>query len=244
MSIQPITPVCSAPVRRPLMLQSWLRLTFLHWPCDPTLIQPLLPRDLMVDTFDGNAWVGLVPFEIRNLRPPGLPASPWVSNFAETNVRTYAIGPDGSRGVWFFSLDAARLLAVIGARLSYRLPYFWAAMQIRGKSAAIEYRSRRKWPRPASDFTEIVIEPGRTFDPAELTDRDHFLTARYRLFTLFGSRLAFAPIEHQPWPLRRANLRELRETLLAAAGLPQPHVDPLVHYAEAIAVRIGAPRLL
>ena len=226
------------------MLQKWLRLTFLHWPCDAAVIQRLLPPGLMVDIYDGSAWVGLVPFEIRNLRPPRLPALPWVSNFAETNVRTYAIGPDGSRGVWFFSLDAARLAAVMGARLSYRLPYFWASMQLRRQDAVIEYRSRRNWPRPASEFTEMLIEPGRVFEPGEIGERDHFLTARYRLFTLFGSQLAFADIEHDPWPLRRANLRELRETLLAAAGLPQYGADPLVHYSESIDVRIGAPRLL
>src|SRR5438552_7817714 len=151
------------------MLQKWLHLTFLHWRYDPALIQRLLPAGLMVDTCEGSAWVGLAPFEIRGLRPPGTPAIPWLSNFLETNVRTYAIGPDGSRGVWFFSLDAAHLLAVMGARLSYGLPYFSATMQLRWQGGVVSYTSHRKWPRSISEFSEIVVEPGRRFAPEELT---------------------------------------------------------------------------
>lgn len=226
------------------MLQDWLHLTFLHWRFDPPLVQRLLPPDLIVDTFDGSAWVGLVPFEIRKLRPPAMPSVRWISNFPETNVRTYAIGPDGSRGVWFFSLDAARLLAVIGARASYRLPYFWASMQLDNSNGAIRYGSRRNWPRSSAQFTKIAIEPGPVFRPEELSELDHFLTARFRLFTTFGSKLAFAPIEHKPWLLQRASVLDIRQTLLQAAGLQQPSGDPLAHYSASIHVRVGAPQLL
>ena len=225
------------------MLQDWLHLTFLHWRYHPPAVQRLLPPELTIDTFDGSAWIGLVPFEIRNLRPPAMPSIPWLSNFAETNVRTYAIGPDGSRGVWFFSLDAARLAAVVGARASYRLPYFWASMQLDHRDGSVAYHSRRRWPRPAAESTKIAIEPGPAFEPDALGELDHFLTARYRLFTLFGRKLACAPIEHERWPLRRAGVRDCQQTLVQAAGLPEPTGDPLAHYSESILVRIGAPRL-
>src|SRR6266536_756176 len=99
----------AAAVRRPVMLQHWRRLTFLHWPYPPPAVQALLPPGLEVETFDGAAWVGLVPVLMDGVRPPGVPPLPWASRFPETNVRTYALGPDGRGAIWFLSLDAARL---------------------------------------------------------------------------------------------------------------------------------------
>lgn len=214
------------------MLQTWRRLTFLHWPYQPAAVRPLLPSGLDLDTFDGLAYVGLIPFEIHNLR--GIP------HFPETNVRTYVVGPDGSRAVWFFSLDAGRLLAVIGARVGYHLPYFWAKMQVASQNGAVRYRSRRKWPPSSQRFTGIAIEPG---GPGELTELDHFLTARYRLYTAIRGRLGYAQIEHDPWPLRRATLLELNQNLIEAAGLPTPQGAPLVHYSAELDVKIGHIRL-
>ena len=152
------------------MSQTWRRLTFLHWPYKPALVQPLLPPGLVLDTFDNAAWIGLVPFEIHNLR--GIP------HFPETNVRTYVIGPDGSRAVWFFSLDAARLAAVLGARIAYHLPYFWAKMRVISQNGTIHYRSRRKRPHSVSVMADIVVKPGERFGSEELGDRDRCLTAR------------------------------------------------------------------
>src|SRR5258708_14858091 len=199
---QPITPWPSKRLAGAAMRQTWKRLTFLHWPYDSTLVRPLLPRGLELDTFDDTAWIGLIPFEIHNLR--GIP------HFPETNVRTYVIGPDGSRAVWFFSLDAVRLLAVIGARVGYHLPYFWAKMQVTPENGAIRYRSRRKWPHSSLYFTDIAIEPK---DRRELSELDHFLTARYRLYTLKRGRLAYAQIEHDPWPLTHGNVVVLNQNL-------------------------------
>jgi uncharacterized protein YqjF (DUF2071 family) len=218
-------------VERVAMRQTWRRLTFLHWPCAPDLIRPFIPAGLQLDTFDDAAWLGLVPFEIYGT--PGIP------HFPETNLRTYVIGPDGSRAVWFFLLEAARVAAVLGARIGYHLPYFWAKMHVTSKEGAVRYRSRRHWPHDSSVMTDIVIQPGKLFNPTELTDRDHFLTARYRLYTAWRGRLRYAQIEHPPWPLARANVLELRQTLFEKAGLPSPISAPLVHYADELAVKIG-----
>ena len=109
------SPLCPFTVDRPVMRQRWERLTFLHWPCEPTLVQRLLPSGLTVHTFGGTAWVGLVPFFMR-VHTPGGHGAPWVSNFCETNVRTYAVDQDGRAGIWFLSLDAARAGAVAVAR--------------------------------------------------------------------------------------------------------------------------------
>ncbi len=213
------------------MSQTWRRLTFLHWPYQPSVVQALLPPGLEVDTFDDAAWVGLVPFEIHNLR--GVP------HFPETNVRTYVIGPDGSRAVWFFSLDADRLAAVIGARVGYHLPYVWAKMRVNLENANIHYRSRRKWPHAIHPMSDMSVKPGEPYRPEELGERDHFLTARYRLYSSVRHRLGFAQIEHEPWPLARATLVSLDQNLIEAIGLPSPRGEALVHYCEQLDVKIG-----
>jgi uncharacterized protein len=213
------------------MSQTWRRLTFLHWPYDPALVRPLLPPGLVLDTFDYAAWIGLVPFEIHNLR--------WVRHFPETNVRTYVIGPDGSRAVWFFSLDAGRLAAVLGARVAYHLPYFWAKMGVASQEDTVHYWSRRRRPHSAGVMSDIVVKPGERFESQKLGDRDHFLTARFRLYTVLHGRLGWAQIEHEAWPLAQATVVTLDQNLIEATGLPTPEGQPLAHYAEEIDVKIG-----
>ena len=210
------------------MSQTWRWLTFLHWPFKPSLVQALLPSELQVDTLEHTAWIGLIPFEIHNLR--GIP------RFPETNVRTYVVGPDGSRAVWFFSLDAARLLAVVGARALYHLPYVWARMRVAVEDEIICYTSRRRWSDAASS---IVVKPGAPYKAHELGELDHFLTARYRLYSTVRDRLFCAQIEHEPWPLARATLVELHQSLIEAAGLPSPVGAPLVHHCDRLDVKIG-----
>ena len=216
------------------MRQTWRQLTFLHWPYPPAAVRPLLPSGLELDTFDGLAWVGLIPFVIYNLT--GIP------HFPETNVRTYVIGPDGGRGVWFFSLDAARLAAVTGARAGYGLPYYWASMRVVHHDGEIRYRSRRYWPQSAAT-ADILIQPGPAYAAEDLTERDHFLTARYCLYSQFWRRIARAQIEHPPWPLARASVIEFQQNLIEAAGLPSPSGPPLVHFAGNLDVKIGYPRI-
>src|ERR1044072_1701490 len=107
------------------MYQAWRNLTFLHWRYPPAVMQAHLPKGLQVDTFDGSAWLRLAPVLL------GLT----YSTFPETNVLTYVRGPDGKSGVWFFSLDAASLSAVIGARIAYGLPYMWSRMSVKPASS-------------------------------------------------------------------------------------------------------------
>jgi uncharacterized protein YqjF (DUF2071 family) len=149
------------------MVHWWEELTFLHWRYPPELVQRLLPQGLTVETFDGTAWVGLVPFFLR-VGLPGVPSAPWISRFAETNVRTYVRSADGASGIWFFSLDAARLGAVVVARLSYRLPYFWSRMAIDRSDSTISYSCRRRWPGPRGASSEAVIQIGDRYEGHDL----------------------------------------------------------------------------
>ena len=226
-------------MRHAAMVHWWEQLTFVHWRFDPAEVQRLLPPGLTVETFDGDAWVGLVPFYLR-VGVPGIRSIPWFSQFPETNVRTYVRSEDGTSGVWFFSLDAARLGAVLVARATYRLPYFWSKMRIEHTVSTISYRSTRRCPRPHGS-SATTIEIGQPYAPHELTELDHYLTARWALFSAPRSGLHQARASHDPWPLYRARLVELDDTLLIAAGLSSPQGEPLVHYAPSVKVRIGWP---
>jgi uncharacterized protein YqjF (DUF2071 family) len=231
---------CPFTVDRPIMRQRWERLTFLHWSFEPEQVQRLLPDSLRVHTFGGAAWVGLVPFFMR-VSTAGGRRAPWASDFCETNVRTYVRDGQGRVGIWFFSLDAARCGAVITARTTYRLPYFWSRMRLGERGAEIAYRSQRLWPGPRSATSLVRISVGAPFTAGELDERDHFLTARWILFSRSGARHRFARACHQPWPLHRASAQVVDDRLVAAAGLPQPQGEPLVHYSPGVDVRIGRP---
>lgn len=233
---------CPLVVRRPVMLHRWELLTFLHWSYDPAVVQSLLPPGLTVETHEGQAWVGLVPFRMW-VAPPGANALPWLGRFCETNVRTYVRDQHGRDGVWFFSLEAARLAAVVAARASYRLPYFWASMQLSGTPERRVYATRRRWPGPGGVGGSVVVQPGERIPPQEVSPLEHFLTARWRLFSHApGGRLRYADAEHAPWPLHRAVLEACDDSLVTATGLPQPVGPPMVHYSPGVEVRIGRPR--
>ncbi len=229
-----------SPVRRAVMLQRWDDVTFLHWPVDPEIVQSRLPSGLSVDTFEGRAWVGLVAFEMRGIRLPFLPPVPYLGSFPETNVRTYVRGPNGRPGVWFDSLDITRLIPVLVARGSYRIPYRWSEMRIDRNRAEITYTARTRWPGPAETASRIVVRPGAPIRTTGGLER--FLTARWGLYSNFGSGIAYAPVDHPEWPLRRAELADIDDHLVAAAGYPAPDDTPLVHYAAGVPVRVGVPR--
>jgi uncharacterized protein len=248
-------PNCSVDVHAPIMMHRWDTLTFLHWSFEPDVVARLLPADLTLETFEGKAWVGLIPFNML-VSLPHTPSVPWASRFCETNVRTYVHDKQGRPGIWFFSLDASRLGAVVAARATFRLPYMWSHMSVRRDGDTITYNCTRRWPGPRGASSQVIVEIGTPFEPGELTARDHFLTSRWTLFSMTpnmtlgptpGTKRSWqrlADAQHDPWPLRRAKVLEVDDQLVAAAGLPQPSGDPLVHYSPGVDVRIGRPRRL
>jgi uncharacterized protein YqjF (DUF2071 family) len=232
---------CPFTIDRPVMRQRWERLTFLHWRFNATAVQRLLPDGLHAETCDGAAWVGLVPFYMLVATPGGRQV-PWASSFCETNVRTYVRDRAGRSGIWFFSLDAARLGAVITARAApYRLPYFWSSMRLAERGDEIAYLSRRRRPGPRPAASRLRVGIGAPIAPADVTALEHFLTARWMLFSVTGRRLVSARACHQPWPLHRAQARVVDDHLLTAAGLPAPAGEPLAHYSPGVDVTISRP---
>ena len=233
-------PVCPDPVRFEVMRMWWRNLTFLHWPFEPDHVQATLPDGLTVDTYDGQAWVALVPFEMEVQLPGGIPI-PREGRFPETNVRTYVRGPDGTPGVWFDSLEAGRLSATTMARVAYGLPYFWASMTSAEHDGVWDYESTRKWPKPSGVRSRTRVRPGERIPDEKQTDFEHFLTARWGLFSTFLGQLLHAPVSHGVWPLQRATLLDLDDELMAAAAHPIPDVEPVVHWTAGTEVRIGRP---
>ena len=214
----------------------WCDLAFLHWAVDPSLILPLLPAGLELDTFDGKAWIGVVPFRMEDVRLRFSPNIPGISAFPELNVRTYARA--GSRtGVWFFSFDAANRVAVRGARLMFNLPYYDAEMTVDRRGDAVDYRSRRVHADATpAEFAATYAPAGEVYE-AKPGTLDYFLVERYCLFLVSQSgELGCLDVHHHPWPLQPATVRLETNTMAAAAGIRLPSDPPLAHFARDLEV--------
>jgi len=220
------------------MVQQWRDLAYVHWRYDPQVVAALLPEGLEVDTFDGSAWVGLIPFSMRGIGLPRLPAVPYFGSFPEINVRTY-VRRNGIPGVWFFSLDVNRLIPAVVARTTYLLPYCWGRASNRIDNGVLRSDVERRWPSRARSRTAVRI--GQPI--AQPDDLAVFLSARWGLYSkgLFGG-LMYAPVDHEPWPLHSASLESIDQNVVEAAGLPSPTGEPHVMFSPGVSVRIGRPR--
>ncbi len=212
------------PEGRPAGYQTWSDLLFLHWRVPADELRPLIPRELAIDTYDGSAWVGIVAFDMSNIRPWWFPPVPGVSYFRETNVRTYVRSANGTPGVWFFSLDASNALAVFIARWKWNLPYFRANMQIVRNGNSIGYRSYRPSRDDGLGRLNVQAEIGDLWNSADDSSLvglaqpeslEYFLVERYSLFcespngTLYEGR-----VYHRPYPIKQATVTGLEESLL------------------------------
>lgn len=207
------------PAGRAVMRQEWAHLLFLHWAWDAAAVQRTLPAGLSVDTHDGHAWLGLVPFFMQRVRPAGWPSVPWLSDFLELNVRTYVHDAHGRPGVWFYSLDCNRWAAVKVARTLFHLPYEHAAMSasIATADGAVDYRARRRGTTSTSRFRYRPLERGREATPGT---REFFLAERYTLFAHDArrDRLWAGRVAHAPYRLAKADVPEWDDTMLRLAG--------------------------
>ena len=224
------------PQRAWAMTMSWCDLLFAHWPIDRAVLRELVPQGLELDTFDGRAWVGVVPFRMANTGPRGLNRVPGVSAFAELNVRTYVIR-DGRPGVWFFSLDAASRLAVYGARWIFHLPYFHARMRCERTGDEVSYRSERRHRRaPPGAFVGRYRPTGPVYrsQPGTL---EHWLTERYCLYSADRRGGIYrAEVHHAPWPLRPAKAQIETCTVTDGWGIHLPDTPPILHFADRLDV--------
>jgi uncharacterized protein YqjF (DUF2071 family) len=214
-----------------LMTQTWNDLLFAHWRVDVSHLRPKVPAAFDIDLFDGEAWIGVVPFYMTNVAPRGVPSLPWVSEFAELNVRTYVRVSD-KPGVFFFSLDAASALAVQAARALLNLPYFTATMSATTRASdEVEYRSERRSGPPAR--LDATYRPtGPALAPGE-GSLEYFLTERYCLYHVHHNGKPYRlDIHHPPWPLQPAEGHIRFNTMAQASGVALPSDPPLLHFAK------------
>ncbi len=212
------------PDGRPVMYQQWHDLLFLHWRIAPDFIQKALPEGLHVDTFDGDAWLGVVPFRMLNVRPRGLPTVPGLSNFLELNLRTYVHDDGGNPGVWFYSLDASQWLAVKIARWLFHLPYHYARMSYERKAQTSTYTCRRGNSALQRYAFTIESEP----KPAQADSLEYFLAERYVLFAWSGHKrqLYAGRVHHTPYPLCTVSDFRYETTLFQLNGFEEPKEKP------------------
>ncbi|MFC7901601.1 YqjF family protein [Streptomyces griseoincarnatus] len=238
---QPVTPDPPDAIARPLLTQSWLDLTFVHWAVDPADVAGLLPPGAVPDTLGGVTYVGLVAFRMHRVGWLRLPGVPYLGSFPETNVRLYSVDDHGRRGVVFLSLDASRLIPVLVGRLGFGMPYVWSRMRVRhDDDRTVTYTASRRLPGPRGAGTRLTVRRGEAI--VEPTELEHFLTARWGMHGVFFGRPMYLPNAHPRWPLYRAELLECREDLVAAAGLPAPAGEPVsVLYSPGVPARFGRP---
>lgn len=202
--------------------QTWVDLAFLHWRVDVDELRRAVGRSVELDTFEGDAWLGITPFLLSDFRLRGVPPVPKLSTFPELNVRTY-VTRDGKPGIWFFSLDAASTLAVEGAKRLYKLPYHRAQMSSARVGDRVQYESARA----GAAFSGSYRGAGDLFH-AEAGTLEHFLTERYCLYTEDGGHVYRAEIHHLPWDLQRG---EAAVDLNTMSPVALPDDEPQVLFA-------------
>lgn len=234
----------AASARLTIMTQSWCDIAFLHWRVDPGLVAPLLPPGLRPDTLAGATYVGLIPFRMVGAGVGRGPGVPWLGDFLELNVRLYTRDGRDRPGVYFASLETQRLAVVLGARAVFGIRYFWAGMRLRRRAdGTMEWASRRRWPGPAGALSRIVVRPGAPI--ARPTAEELFVTARFEAHSHHLGLSLSTPNEHEPWRLRRAELLDLQDDLVAVAGLPGLTGRPpdSVMFSEGTATRFVRPHV-
>ncbi|WP_394368480.1 YqjF family protein [Hymenobacter qilianensis] len=227
----------------PLMRQRWSQLLFAHWPVEPDLLRPYLPARLELDLFDGQAWLGVVPFTMSHIRPLGLPAVPGLHHLHELNVRTYA-RLDGVPGVWFLSLDASLALGVWAARTFFHLPYLHARMSLTQTGPTLRATAERTHRDIAPATFAATWTLGEALPASRPGTLQYFLTERYYLYTagpdlkeeVHNNNLWRGKLYHEPWMLREASLCEWESNLVESHGLPTPSGEPLLHAADPLDV--------
>ncbi|HET6268881.1 MAG TPA: DUF2071 domain-containing protein [Arthrobacter sp.] len=225
----------------PLMVQWWTEAVFLHWRIPQSVAAARMPDGVVPDIFDGSTWAGLIGFRMRGAGPGSGKGIPYLGDFTEINVRLYSREPNGTRGVVFLSLDASRLAVVLAARAA-GIPYVWSRTSFKAPTPAdpsTGYAVRRFRHGPRSDF---AVSP--EFDAGASDQLSLHLTARFGLHTRFRGRTLYIPNTHKPWALYRADVTELDDQLLRAAGIAVAGPPESVLYSPGVRAQFGRPRVL
>jgi hypothetical protein len=224
-----------------VMRQEWHNLLFAHWALPAKTVRAVVPRELSLDLWEGRAYVGVVPFQIRNLRPRGVPSLPPISHFGEINVRTY-VTVDDKPGVYFFSLDAQNVSAVVAARLIYALPYYKASFKIKVEGDTVGYESHRTTrPKPA-DFDTRYSPMSSTLPWRPMHECvERFVSERYCLYTVVAGHIYRTNIHHLPWPLQLASAKITTNSMASKVPLDLTAPPQLLHFSKYLDVLVWWP---
>jgi uncharacterized protein YqjF (DUF2071 family) len=234
-----VTPIAPPLPGRVLFDQRWTDLAFLHWPVDPDVVAPYLPAGVEPDVIDGVTYVGLIPFHMRAAGAGRGHSAPYLGDFLETNVRLYGVDAAGHHGVVFRSLEASRLVTVLAARWGYRLPYVWSRMRADRDGDTWVWSSRRRWPNRGLT-TQIALRVGAPL--ATPTPLDIWLTARWGLHHRVAGRTLWTSNEHDAWPLQTAEVLEVTDELLEAAGFTISGLPPVpARFSSGVRTTFGWP---
>jgi len=232
------------PLGKHLIEMIWYDLLFAHWPISTNELRPLVPDRLQIDEFEGETWIGVVPFTM-GIKLRQAPALPGASRIPESNVRTYVVA-DGKPGVYFFSLDAASLMAVLGARMWYYLPYYHANMTVSVQDERIYYGTQRKVTKGKAEAAfKGMYQPVSEVRQGGFGSLAHWLTERYCLYSNRRDGVIYrADIHHSMWPLQLAEADIELNTMIAPLGITLPDVPPLLHFAKYLEVSAWEPQRL
>ncbi|MBM7643828.1 uncharacterized protein YqjF (DUF2071 family) [Scopulibacillus daqui] len=219
------------PIRPWIMTQTWNDVFFIHWPVDFDDIRDKVPKPLYIDTFNGRAWIGIVPFHITDFKVRDIFSIPFSSAFPEINVRTY-VTYNNKPGVYFFSLDAGHWMASVAARTAARLPYFFSKIDVAKKNGIITYKSSRQDTNRLDGEFEGSFSSDHTTYKSEKGSLDEWLTERYCFYTTYRNKLYRCDIHHEKWELQKAEGEILTNTLVSSQGITLPDDKPVFHYAS------------
>lgn len=211
------------------MQQSWQNLLFIHWPVDALQLRKAVPAQLELDIYDGCAWLGVIPFEMRDVCARGVP---FEFNFLELNVRTY-VKFGGKSGVYFFSLDANYGLAVEAARAGFSLPYFNAVMDIESNAGWLHYTSARCDGRGGPASLDILYQAESQPFHSRKESLEEWLTERYCLFTNnIRGDVVTCNVHHQRWLLQTANAEIRMNTMFHQLPVALKQTQPILHFSK------------
>ena len=223
--------------------QSWRNLLFVHWRVAPANLQLLLPDGMKIETFDGSAWLGLVPFSMERVRPWWSPPVPGISWFLETNVRTYVRDASGQTGVWFLSLDANHRLAVTIARSFWHLNYIYASLEMKVEGDRVTYSGTRG-QKPGQYSISANIDSSSVSATAATGTLDEFLLERYHLFAQRpDGRFLLGQVHHEPYKFQQVVNSSISQSMTTAQGCPIMLGDPPDHIVYSKGVDVGVSPL-
>jgi uncharacterized protein YqjF (DUF2071 family) len=211
---------------------TWDDLLFAHWKVDANLVREQLPKELELDTFNGDAYVGIVPFVMSEIRLKSIPKISKLS-FPEINLRTY-VKVNNKPGVYFFNLDAESILGVALAKFMFHIPYYYAKFSIQKNDESIEYKHQRK--NGSASFIGTYKPIGEPFFAAR-NSLEYWLTERYRFYSVTNKGVVvLGEIAHEPWTLQVASLDIQKSSLFEASSFEHPADLPHLLYSKSIRV--------